>query len=278
MPNVVRYQSKNEVTDRYCSPAIWLPIDRVVRDDPSRAAHKFDDFDNFTQHISAQNVQEYASYIDTGVTLTQLAAADLSEGEYGVLEVAGNDADNDEGSITAGGNTGVMGMISNTAAQAKYMAFECRMKKASIADNALSFFIGMAEEGLAAADTLVNDTGEVASKDLIGFQCLAAAGETVAAIHRKAGGAKVSTIADMETLVADTWVKLGFRYDPSAPIDKRIAFFVNGVEQSTYVTSAAIEAATFPDGEELTFLFATKVGADAESKAQLDWWRFGQLL
>jgi hypothetical protein len=90
------------------------------------------------------------SYIDTGVTIKSLAVQDLSEGEHGILEVAGNDADNDEGSITTGGNVGTIGLISDTAAQAKRLAFECRIKKASVDDNACAFFVGLSEEGLSA--------------------------------------------------------------------------------------------------------------------------------
>lgn len=227
-----------------------------------------DDFRNFSQHISAQNVQQYASYIDTGVTIKQ------NTDEFGVLEVAGNDADNDEGSITTGGNSGNMLRIDSDGLKAT--VFECRIKKASIADNALAVFVGLAEEGLAAADTLVDNTGALADKDFIGFSTLHAAGETVAFVHRKDGQALQTVIADCATLVADTYVNLAFVINPDWEPSKRGRIYVDGTEQSTYLTQTMIEAATFPDDEGLAPLFATKVGAAAESKAQLDWWAVGQ--
>ena len=49
------------------------------------------------------------------------------------------------------------------------------------------------------------------------------------------------------------------------------------MKESTYVTGTNIAADTFPDGEELALLLATKVGAAAESKFQMDWWRVAQL-
>lgn len=274
----MRYQSNAENTDRGLSPGIWHDILAHRLDDPSQVGFFFDDFQNFSQHVSDQDVQQYSSYIDTGVTLKQLAVEDRSEGEYGLLEVAGNDADNDEGSIITGGNSGTLALISDTSGQDFMLGFECRIKKASIADNALAFFIGLSEEGLAAADTLVNDTGEVADKDFIGFQVLHAEGEQVNSIFRKAGQAKQTVKANVETLVADTWVKLGFLWQPGEVTAQRIAFFVNGVKQADYVTGTQIAAATFPDGEELALLLATKVGAAAESKFQMDWWAVGQML
>jgi hypothetical protein len=88
----------------------------------------------------------------------------------------------------------------------------------------------------------------------------------------------VTKIAGVHVPVADTFVKLGFLYDPSAPPAKRIKVFVSNVEQSTYVTAANIAAATFPDGEELGFLFGMKMGSAVLAEAAIDWWAFAQLI
>jgi hypothetical protein len=242
---------------------LWqkCPWDQIIRD-PNIGYAFWDDFLNFGTHVSDQDVQQYSSYIDTGVTIKQLATE-----VGGVIEVAGNDADNDEGSISTGGNSGVMGKV--TASSGKPLWFEARVKKASIADNALAFFIGMSEEGLAAADTLANDTGEVASKDFIGFQTLHAEGETILGIYRKAGQNKGTVTGATATLVADTYIKVGFYFDGFSTL----TYYINGLPVGT-VTD--ISAATFPNDEELALLWATKVGAAAESKAQIDWWRFAQ--
>ena len=244
MTNSVRYVGEET---RGLSPAIWKDFLKERAADPSSIAFFFDDFGNFSQEISAQNIAQYASYIDTGVTIKSLAVQDLSEGEHGILEVAGNDADNDEGSITTGGNVGTIGLISDTAAQAKRLAFECRIKKASVDDNACAFFIGLSEEGLAAADTLVDNTGELADKDFCGFRVKQDNGEELDFAWSKAGDATaVQEHAALTSLVADTWVKLGFLYDPDAPTAKRIKIFIDGVEQTSYVTGAQIAAEKGP--------------------------------
>jgi hypothetical protein len=272
MTNVVRYEGE---AVRGLS-AFWANILKQRDGDPSRVALYFDDFDNFGQEISAQNIAKYASYIDVGVTVKASPVQSLVNGEFGVLEIAGNDADNDEGSIITGGNSGTLALISKAAGASKLLAFECRVKKASVADNACAFFAGLSEEALAAADTLVDNTGELADKDFVGFRVLHDNGEEVDFAWRKAGAA-VQEVAVVGSMAADTWVKLGFLYDPDANATKRIRIFVNGAEVGA-VTNAQCIAVTFPDGEELAMLLATKVGAAAESKFQMDWWAVGQIL
>lgn len=259
-------------TRRIMSPAIWhdCPID-ALRSDPTQGVFFFDDFLNFSQHISDQDTQQYAGYIDTGVTLKQLPVVG------GVLEVAGNDADNDEGSITTGGNTGTLAVLSDvTSTRSGPLWFECRIKKASVADNALAFFVGLHEEGGAIADALVNDTGVVGDKDSIGFTVHHDNGEEIN-FHYKKAGATAQEIANIATMVADTYIKLGFKFDPRQPVESRIRVFVNNVEYSTKVTHDQMVASTFPDNEELALLLATKVGAAAESKFQMDWWMLAQM-
>lgn len=275
MSHTVRHRQNLSSADtrRGPSPNIWgdCPVKDII-ENPGLGVYFFDDFLNLSQHVSDQDVQQYASYIDTGVTIKQLPVIG------GVLEVAGNDADNDEGSITTGGNTGTLAVISDTSGEDRKLWFECRIKKASVSDNACAYFVGLAEEGLAGADTLVNDTGVLkTTADFIGFRVLHDNGEEIDFVYQKASQTPVEVIAAAASMVADTYIKLGFVYDPTAPTAKRIRIFVNNVEQSTYVTGANIAAATFPDAEELALLLATKVGAAAESKFQMDWWRLAQL-
>ena len=208
------------------------------------------------------------TYRDIGVTISGVA------GVGGIVEIAGNDADNDEGHLSC--SEGAF-LISDTAANSRKLWFEARIKKASIADNALSFFLGLAYDvgndlSLAKADALVNDTGVLGSFAGIGFSCVAAAGETVNFVYNQDADATITTlISGVHTLVADTYVKLGMLYDPDEVAAKQIKVFVDGAEQTTYGTSTIIATAAFPDAEALAPCFLTKVGAATESKAQMDW-------
>jgi len=268
---MVRHNLTTDTTRRP-SPNIWAdcPVLDLI-ENPERGLYFWDDFQNFPKHSTAQQVQKYASYIDTGVTIQQIATD-----RYGVLQIAGDDADNDEGSITTGGNTGGLAVIGDSGAEGK-LWFEARIAKSTIADNGKAFFVGLAEEGLAGADTLVNDTGAFADKDCFGFRVLQDNGEEVDLVWKKAGQT-VQEVANIATMAADTYIKLGFIFDPSAPTTKRIRLFINNVEYTTYITGTNIAAATFPDGEELALLLATKVGTGSLTTTfNMDWWRLAQL-
>jgi hypothetical protein len=110
---------------------------------------------------------------------------------------------------------------------------------------------------------------------MIGFNLAEAASATMTFAYRKAGQALTVNIAALKTIVAATWYKFGFLYDGAAPTNKRIRVFVDGEEQSTYVTATNIAAATFPSGEELNPLIGLKNGAGAVTQWDVDWVRVG---
>ena len=79
------------------------------------------------------------------------------------------------------------------------------------------------------------------------------------------------------TMVADTFMKLGFVYDPLAPTAKRITVYVDGVASTTYVTGTNIATATFPDGEEMSPIMHLKAAADDDFTLTADWVQCYQL-
>lgn len=214
----------------------------------------------------------YGYYVDTATSACSIKQIATASG--GVVQWATGATDNHEAWLTAGGNTGVFGAISDTAGSDKLTVFEARFQVGQIT-NTYNTFIGLAEEGLAAADT-VTDAGALASKDLIGFWVLEADGDALNFGYRKAGQSAVTTISGVKALSASTWYKVGFIYDPKEVASKRIKVYVDNVEQSTYVTATNIAAATFPDGEELTFLAGLKNGSAAAHTMNVDWWAFYQ--
>ena len=101
------------------SPSIWGDCPwGEAQVDPNVGFGFWDDFLNFAQHISDQSTQQYDSYIDTGVTIKSLAGV-----IGGQVEIAGNDADNDEGVLSC---YAPFVQVSDTAADAKRLWFEAR--------------------------------------------------------------------------------------------------------------------------------------------------------
>lgn len=272
MTNFTQYRDPTD-TSEGPSPIIWADCPTLeIAHDPGRGFHYFDDFTNFGQHVSDQDTQQYASYIDTGVTMKQLPGV-IS----GQMQVAGNDADNDEGILCSHGP-----LVQISTADPKKLWFECRIKKASIANNGVSFFAGLAfDHGssvpLSSANTLADNTGAPGAFSFLGFHVDAADGDAINFMYRAEGQAQTDAIAGVAVPVADTFVKLGFVYDPAGEDpDKRIAVYVNGAKSNTYITQTNLEAATFPDAEPLGLMLATKVGAASEVKVTMDWWRVAQ--
>lgn len=213
----------------------------------------------------------YLAYEDTGDAIAQ-----IETDRNGAVKITSAATDNNESWLQPGDTKTVMGLISDTAGDDKMLAFEVRAKVGQLTETAI--FWGLSEETLAAADTLVDDTGALASKDFIGFHAPAHATECVIDfVWRKAGAAAVVKIDGLATLTADTYVNLGFIYDPRQPASKRITVYKDNVEQSTYGTATDIAASTFPDGEELNVLLGQKVGAAAAKTSTIDSWMFAQV-
>lgn len=277
-----RHEAEGAIT-RGLSPAIWQAYGFTGGNagDPSYRGFFFDDFANLGLMASATSQGGLITYQDTGVTVQQCAAADNSEGEFGVLEVAGNDADNDEGHVELGGGTAGLVRLDPTAGERAVVAWEARIKRTSVTDTHTAFAFGIGEPGFAAANGLVDDTAVLvaAGKDFVGFQTLTASNEEIDTVYQiTSTGTAVQVKDNAGTSVADTWMKLGCVYDPLAESGKTMKFFLDGVELGDSVTDAVIAAATaFPTDEEMTLLLLTKNG-DAGTTAHevyCDWWALG---
>lgn len=262
------------------SYALWGDCPRAeIALDPNVGYGFFDDFvrvpqftDNATSYFNG-----YAGYVDTGVTFKPEPNV-----VGGIIEIADNDADNDEAVLS--GNAPAF-QVSDTDGEDLSLWFEARVKRASIADNACAMFVGLAWDhaaagaGVPVAKTLcLTDTdGALGAFSFLGFHVDAANGDAIDFVYKADSQAQTVLIAGVDVPVANTFAKLGFRYDPEAETAKRIAIFVDGVEQSTYVTGALIAAAIFPDAEPMAPVWCAKTGSTAESKAQMDWWSCYQM-
>jgi hypothetical protein len=278
------YTPYNDVTqtNRVCSPRLWkrAELHRHSGDPTGAGATDFfvRDFKGFGGLVTSNVGQysdsyygHYTSYEDTGGSIKTLATD-----RNGVLQFLTDTTDNDENWLQPGGATSVSGVISDTAADAKLMIFEARVRYNKVANNEMASFVGLSEEGCAVANTMTDDDGVlVTTKDFIGFHVLQADGDALLFRYQK-GSASPVTVMTAQALTAATWYNLAFIYDPFAPESKRIAIWVDGVEQTTYVTATNIATSTFPDAEELQPLFGMKNGSGAAASLDLAGFRFYQ--
>jgi hypothetical protein len=266
------------------SPRLWGRVSgsMMASDGSKRLVLAGDDFlcptnsDTYTRLYSKMN---YTSYIDTSGTL-------LGSGteKAGVLAMYHTNTDNKETWLQSGDAASVLGAISDVAANAHLTAFECRFKVNSVVDDVNAIFLGLAEEATVAENAKVDDTGVMVNKDYIGFDSVHTNGGTAGTnailrwVYKKSGQTAATKIATLQTMVADTWYKVGFVYDPNAPTAKRITCYLDNVKQSTYITGTNIATATFPDGEEMGFLAGIKSGTGTAGYLYLDWWAYAQLI
>jgi hypothetical protein len=284
---------------RNLSQRLWrgFPLDEIFGGPNGIGAGVgiFDDFVSFDTAVDAAAATVlYGNggqrcYIDSSCTITQLKYSNTlaASGAHGVLELATSASDNDEASIQWGGATGALFTMDDTAYTAttdiaRDLAFEIRIRPSGattpIGDNGLAFFVGLMEEASAIQNALVDDTGAVIDNDFIGFSKLHASGTDDAGSLDftyktdgqtvQAGGTGEGGIADFHTMAYNTWVKLGFRYNSQA---KTVTAFLNGVPNSTIVTSTQTAAATFPDAQGLAPIIAVKNGTATAWALDVDW-------
>lgn len=264
------------------SPQLWSKAATgVLNGNGSGAFGHFDDFENFGSITASGSVGGYYGYIE--VDATPGAIQNVANKSGGVIKLLTStdsaDGDNHDTVLTTGGNVGTLGAISDAAGADKLTIFEARVQFPSVTNGDGSVFVGLGEEGLAAANTpIVDSSGHtLSSDDLIGFFVGEDDNDALKFVYRKNGQALQTVLTYGTALSADTWYNVGFIYDPAREASKRIAIYVNNVEQSTYVTADNIAAATFPDGEELALVGAIKGSADNDPQNFLmDSWAFYQ--
>lgn len=268
MTNVVRYFGED---NRGPSPIIFGDLLQPQHDQlVGNAIVIYDDFERAQKHASAGASGGYYTYQDTGVLIQgDDGPPDLGD-ELGVMTFSTLDTAADEGHLQMcyGGPMRIDNGSGNTGA----VMFETRLKVSDITNNALYVFAGLGT-GPVAADYLVDDTGALKSdKGFIGFLLKADDGDQMDTVFQAANQTMNTVEANAVKLVANTYVKLGLKYDPNEVASKKIKFYVDGVEQNTKVSTTDIDAATFPEGEALTPMILCKSGAAGLADTlKVDW-------
>ena len=141
--------------------------------------------------------------------------------------------------------------------------FEARLEIGAVADQGL--FIGLTEKAGLSRDVVADNGTALIGESLIGFQIVSSATSTVDAVTKLDAGTVIKMDDAVHTIVADTEVKLGLKFDGG----NKIQIFVNGVKVSTYT----ITASTFPDNVKMGVIACLKTGTAAAQSMAIDWVR-----
>lgn len=161
-----------------------------------------------------------------------------------------------------------------TKGSGRKVAFEGRVKSSTIADTKHGFFLGLYEPLVPTATSHIAAAGTMVDENFIGFHRLEGDGDKLDLVW-KADGQTQHSDTDAITLVADTYVKVGFYFDGESTI--KWYFNEDALNASTYdVVAADLDAATFPDDINLALCFALiNATASTPGSTTIDWLRLG---
>ena len=240
------------------SPSIWAdcPI-AELQQNPAKGLYLFEDFLTVPGATTIKGNMWYP-IIGTGCTVNQL------KDNAGVVQLLHDGTDNDIVSLSTGNN--VSGITKITSTMPTGFWYEARFKVNTITNDDIAVFVGLAEEALSAQTGLIADTSAaLADKDLLGFYVDDGDGDDLTIVHRKAGGALVSQTGKI-TLAVDTYVQVGFKYNPLKNI---VDVYLNGEKVGDPIDCSL---ATFPSAQDLAlYLVCKMMGGAAADYLAVDW-------
>lgn len=232
-------------------------------------------FDDFMFHDTTSG-DGYGKLLANSPTIAQISS---ESGAPGIVRFT-LDADNEE-AVLQGGNILDVGPYRFQ----KDLAFECRVRvdAEAIVAGDHGYFLGLANGGASgAASTGVLFTGSdvLGATDVVGFQHLGPESTALDAVYLVSGGTVIdgsqnTDLNAIHTLVAATWVKLGFRFRATRP--RKLEWYVDGLLVCS-IGETAIAASAFPDAD-ADFMQPTIGirGLDATSMTlDVDWWATAQ--
>jgi len=236
-------------------------------------------FDNFHSFQASTLEGPYLILESAGCTVEQIADTAT---EKGLVQLAldGN-ADNDEAVLQWG-----RGLAAPFKLADKDLVFEARFSLSAITAAKWDIGLGLGEVSMGATDGLFTDGGALADKNFLGLVHLAAEGAAFHGAYKADGqtyqdGATKTKLNDIATCVANTYIRMGFRFRAHP---KKVEWFVDGVLPGgnlapARLTAAEIDAATFPGDVLLAPIIGAKAqSADTALNLKLDWWGAAQLL
>ena len=152
--------------------------------------------------------------------------------------------------------------------------FEARIKTSTIVADKQGWMLGLMDTTALSVAVPVTATGTIADANFVGFHH--PEGNTTAfdASYKANGVTAVEVNSDIGVLAADTYVKLGMRFDTST---NKLKFYINNLEQAATKTLGAAAGTDFPDDLGLAPVIGQTLAATASYTLTMDWWRCVQL-
>lgn len=268
-------------SDRNPSPTIWADCPwEAIRTGFVPGAYIWDDFVSFnktpatTEGNWAAN-QGYAQFASTTGTLTS------GTGQGGEVVLGATEDDEGVGFRTLA----VPFLLARTA---KRFWFECRVKTSTVDNTKHDLFVGLLQNvALTATVPITATAGTLADTNFVGFHRLGTDGDAIDTVFKADTQTQVTVGTDAVTIAADTYVKLGIKYDPARnpfvhdPTGTAgrglVTFYANGVKLADHYQITTTAGNPFPNdiGLGLCIMLINATGT-AEGTSTMDWWKAAQ--
>jgi hypothetical protein len=213
-----------------------------------------------------------------GYTETALIAdVALQADNDGVLMLDTDGTDDDVVGITGGDNTcGVFRSPEEGVRKAFY--YEARIAVSTITDGDLSVFVGLMEPGKLSDGSPLGAAGALADVDYIGFHITEANGDAVSVVYNEAASGTAQTDDAGVTLVAATYVRLGFKVEILG-LSMKVRFFVDGVDLGNdLAVDISSSDANWPGATDMDIMICATSGANGTDgdNVKVDWVRVAE--
>lgn len=253
------------------SPSIWADCPNTLLNDKSLGHFMHEDFlatplinTTITAALLARIMIGQMSISGDADTVVTAKASEV--GGYVDLETDGDD--NDAVALF----TEPFGTITKNSG--KKFWFEARFEIGDVAGD-YGLFVGVAEEAAASLDVVADDAGALIGESYIGARVLTADPDGLDIAYKKDAGTEVVVLedatnataiptADRASLVNDTEVKFGFRFDGR----ETLYFYINGVQVATQAVDTTID-----QSKNYCAVIGLKTGAAAAESIAIDWVR-----
>jgi hypothetical protein len=257
--SIIEHRGQNST--REPSPEIWADLDKSLHVVPGRFVHVFEDFNIFPTVAAGAEAalgNGYKGFASTG------GSGAVADETGGVLTLS-SDGDDESCGLAA-----LQKCVKISRSTGKVW-FECRVKSSTITDTKHAFFFGLGDTLTLSATVPLTAAGALADENVVGFHRPEGDGDGVDFSYKADGVTAVIVNSDLATLVSDTYVKLGFVYDPQ---DYSLTAYVNGVANSTTKTIPSAAGTDFPNDVNLGFVAGiVNATASTPGSSSIDWYR-----
>lgn len=211
----------------------------------------------------------YTQFGGAGATITR----DLALGGGLVMSIT-----DDNQSVTMLGNAASYQISANLGK----LWFEARIKTSTITTAEQAWMVGLQDYIVPTATVPLTATGTIAATmNFVGFHKQEANTTAFDASYKANGVAAVEVNADVGTLAADTYIKLGMIFDPSTATTgtaNQLAYYINGVRQTSFATIPDGTGDGFPADVRLSPIISALAATDDTETLTIDWWRVAQII